>query len=103
MQWPDLGGLVLLTPDLGRVAGTLDIGLKIGGTLASPRVEGRAAWTDGQVGVPAWGLVVEGIEANATTADGSTLQYQATGHAGTACSTSKARRSSIPTSAGPRV
>jgi translocation and assembly module TamB len=82
VRWPDLGWFVLLAPDLGRVAGTLNVNLAVGGTLANPQVQGTAAWNDGQVGVPAWGLVVEGIEADAQTVDGNTLRFTATGKAG---------------------
>jgi translocation and assembly module TamB len=82
VQWPDLAFLALLSPELSQVGGTLDVGLTIAGTIANPEVDGRAAWQGGRVAVPAWGLVVEGIEATATSDDGRSLTFDATGHAG---------------------
>jgi translocation and assembly module TamB len=77
-----LAFLALLSPELSQVGGTLDVGLTIAGTIANPEVDGRAAWQGGRVAVPAWGLVVEGIEATATSDDGRSLTFDATGHAG---------------------
>jgi len=82
VQWPDLGFLALLSPELGQVAGTLDGTLRIGGTVAVPTVDGRAAWSQGRVAAPGWGLVVEGIEATATSTDGRALAFDATGKTG---------------------
>ena len=82
LQWPDLAFLTLLSPDLGQVAGALSLDLDIGGTVAEPTVDGRGAWTGGRVAVPAWGLVVDRIEATATSRDGRELAFDATGHAG---------------------
>jgi len=82
VQWPDLGFLALLSPDLGQVAGSLDGSVTIGGTVDTPTVDGRAAWSGGRVTVPAWGLVVEGIEAAATSGDGRALEFDATGKVG---------------------
>jgi translocation and assembly module TamB len=82
VQWPDLGFLALLSPELGQVAGSLDAGLTIRGTVAEPAVDGRAAWSNGRVAVPEWGLVVEGIEATATSTEGRALALDATGKVG---------------------
>ena len=78
----DLGFLSLLSPDLGQVAGSLDGTLGIGGTIDAPTVDGRAVWSQGSVAVPEWGLVVNGIQATATSADGRALAFDATGKAG---------------------
>jgi translocation and assembly module TamB len=83
VQWPDLGFLALLSPELGQVAGSLDGRLAIGGTVDAPTVDGRAAWSQGRVSVPEWGLVVDGIEASATSTDGRALEFDARGMAGT--------------------
>ncbi len=82
LQWPDLAFLTLLSPDLGQVAGALSLDLDIGGTIAEPTLDGRGAWTGGRVAVPAWGLVVDRIEATATSRDGHALAFDATGRAG---------------------
>lgn len=82
VHWPDLAFLALLSPALGDVAGTVDVDLTIGGTVEEPSVDGRAAWNDGRISVPAWGLVIEQVSANATSPDGRALAFQATGKAG---------------------
>jgi translocation and assembly module TamB len=82
IHWPDLGFLTLLSPDLGLVEGSLDGTLGIGGTIDAPTVDGRAVWSQGSVAVPEWGLVVNGIQATATSADGRALAFDATGKAG---------------------
>jgi translocation and assembly module TamB len=82
VQWPDLRSLTLLSPDLEEVAGTLAIDLGVAGTVAEPRVNGQAAVHDGRLGVPRWGLVVTDVDATATSGDGSSLQWNATGRAG---------------------
>jgi translocation and assembly module TamB len=82
VQWPDLGFLALLSPELGQVAGSLDGTLTIGGTVDAPTVDGRAALSEGRVSVPEWGLVVDGIEATATSTDGRALAFDASGKAG---------------------
>jgi translocation and assembly module TamB len=82
VQWPDLRPLTLLSPDLEEVAGMLAIDLGVAGTAAEPRVSGRAVVSDGRLRVPRWGLVVTEVEAAATSGDGSSLQWNATGRAG---------------------
>ena len=82
LEWPDLGFLTLLSPELGQVGGSLTLDLDIGGTVAMPTVDGRGGWTGGRVAVPEWGLVVEQIEATATSRDGRALAFDATGKAG---------------------
>jgi translocation and assembly module TamB len=78
-EWPDLGFLALLSPNLERVAGQVAVDVTLGGTVAEPTVDGRGTLLDGSVGLPRWGLVVDGIEATATSADGRTLDFAATG------------------------
>ena len=82
LQWPDLAFLTLLSPDLGQVAGAMSLDLDIGGTVAEPTLDGRGAWTGGRVAVPAWGLIVDRIEATARSRDGRALAFDATGRAG---------------------
>jgi translocation and assembly module TamB len=82
LQWPDLAFLTLLSPDLGQVAGAMSLDLDIGGTVAEPTLDGRGAWTGGRIAVPAWGLVVDRIEATARSRDGRALAFDATGRAG---------------------
>jgi translocation and assembly module TamB len=82
IAWPDVGFLALLSPELGQVAGAITVDLDVGGTVAEPTVDGRAAFSDGRVAVPRWGLVVEGIEATAASSQGRSLAIEATGRAG---------------------
>jgi translocation and assembly module TamB len=82
VEWPDVGVLALLSPELEQVAGAIAIDLDVGGTVSEPTLDGRAAFSDGRVDVPRWGLVVEGIEATATSSEGRSLAINATGRAG---------------------
>ncbi len=81
-EWPDVGFLALLSPDLEQIAGAVAVDLDIGGTVAEPTLDGRAAFSNGRVAVPRWGLVVEGIEATASSSQGRSLALDATGRAG---------------------
>jgi len=82
IQWPDVGFLVLLSPELEQVAGAVAVDLDFGGTVSEPTVDGRAIFSNGRLDIPRWGLVVEGIEATATSGDGRSLAIDATGRAG---------------------
>jgi translocation and assembly module TamB len=82
VRWPDLAFLALLSPDLGAVGGSLAVDLGVGGTVKEPTVEGSGAWNQGRLSVPGWGLIVEQIEATATSRDGRALQFDATGKVG---------------------
>ena len=82
VEWPDVGFLALLSPELEQVSGAVAVDLDVGGTVAEPTVDGRAAFSNGRVAVPRWGLVVEGIEATATSSQGRSLAIDATGRAG---------------------
>ncbi len=82
IEWPDVAFLALLSPELEQVAGAVAVDLDVGGTVAEPTVDGRAALSQGRVAVPRWGLVVEGIEATATSSRGRSLAIDATGRAG---------------------
>ncbi len=79
IEWPDLSFLALLSPNLERVAGRLGVDLELGGTVSEPTVDGRATLLEGSVGLPSYGLVVDGIEATATSADGRMVDFAATG------------------------
>lgn len=82
LAWPDLAFLALLSPELGTVAGALSLDLGVGGTVDAPTVDGRGGWSGGRVAVPEWGLVVDQIQATATSRDGRALVFDATGKAG---------------------
>lgn len=82
IQWPDLGFLTLLSPDLEQVSGALDVDLDVAGSIDEPTLDGRAALSNGRISIPIWGLVVEAIEATAVSSDGSALVIDATGRAG---------------------
>ena len=81
-SWTDLAIVSLLSPDLGEVAGTVSLGLQVAGTVDSPELEGRIDWAEGRLEVPAWGLLIEGITAQATSADGRQLELLASGTIG---------------------
>ncbi|HSC17237.1 MAG TPA: translocation/assembly module TamB domain-containing protein, partial [Gammaproteobacteria bacterium] len=82
VEWPDVGVLALLSPELEQVAGAIAIDLDVGGTVSEPTLDGRAVFSDGRIDVPRWGLVVDGIEATATSSEGRSLAINATGRAG---------------------
>lgn len=82
VEWSDLAVLTLLSPQLSEVGGALAADLIAGGTVAEPTVDGRATVANGRVVVPQWGLVVERIEATASSSDGRALDIAATGYAG---------------------
>ena len=82
VEWPDLGFLALLSPELEQVSGALSVDLDVAGTVNEPTVDGRAALSNGRISVPRWGLVVDMIEATAESNDGRVLQVDGTGHAG---------------------
>jgi translocation and assembly module TamB len=81
-EWPDVGFLSLLSPELEQIEGAVAVDLDVGGTVAEPTLDGRAAFSNGRVAVPRWGLVVDGIEATATSRQGRELTIDATGRAG---------------------
>jgi translocation and assembly module TamB len=82
IEWPDLSFLTLLTSEVEQIAGTLAVDLAIAGTVNQPTVDGSAAWSNGRMTVPRWGLVLEAIEATAQSRDGRTLQIDGSGRAG---------------------
>src|SRR6185503_1284313 len=82
VEWPDVGFLTLLSPELERVAGAIAVNLDVGGTAAEPTLDGRAMFSNGRIEVPRWGLAIEDIEATATSSEGRSLAIDATGHAG---------------------
>jgi translocation and assembly module TamB len=82
VSWSDLQFLTLLSPQLGDVGGTVTMDVAIGGTVDAPEIEGRAAWSDGRLAVPDWGLEVAGIAASATSRDGRALQFEGIGRVG---------------------
>jgi translocation and assembly module TamB len=81
-EWPDVGFLALLSPELEQIEGAVAVDLDVGGTVAEPTLDGRAAFSNGRVAIPRWGLIVEGLEATATSSQGRALAIEATGRAG---------------------
>ncbi len=82
VEWPDVGFLTLLSPELERVAGAIAVNLDVAGTVAEPTLDGRAVFSNGRVDVPRWGLAVEDIQATATSSQGRSLTIDGTGRAG---------------------
>lgn len=82
VAWPDLSFLTLLSPELEQVGGSVEIDLAVAGTVAEPTVDGRAFWRDGSLSVPEWGFGVANIQGTATSSDGRSLDFDATGTAG---------------------
>jgi len=82
VEWPDVGFLALLSPELEQVAGAVAVDLGIGGTVSEPTLDGRAQFSNGRIAIPRWGLIVEGIEATAASEGGRSLDIAATGRAG---------------------
>jgi translocation and assembly module TamB len=80
--WGDVSLLSLLSPDVGEVRGTANVDLNFSGPLRAPEVRGGARWSAGQLAVPRWGLLIEGIEAEASSSGGEQLVIRATGQVG---------------------
>jgi translocation and assembly module TamB len=82
VEWPDLAFIALLSPEIAQVAGTVAIDLAVAGTVAEPTLDGRAEWAGGRIVAPRWGLVIDDIDAAATSNDGRALDFNATARAG---------------------
>ncbi|HET7608017.1 MAG TPA: translocation/assembly module TamB domain-containing protein, partial [Gammaproteobacteria bacterium] len=82
VEWPDVGFLTLLSPELERVGGSIAVNLDVAGTVNEPTLDGRAVFSNGRIDVPRWGLAIEGIEATATSSEGRALAIEGTGRAG---------------------
>ena len=80
--WPDVGFLTLLAPELAQLGGRAAAELAVSGTVNEPELDGRATWQGGRVTVPAWGLVIDGIDATASSRGGRALEFDAKGHVG---------------------
>jgi translocation and assembly module TamB len=80
--WSDLGILSLLSPDVGEVSGAASIDLEIGGNLHAPDIRGQARWSGGRIEVPRWGFVLEDVQADLSSADGTVLVLDASARAG---------------------
>ena len=82
VAWPDVGFLTLLAPELGQLGGSVAAELAVSGTVDEPEVDGGAMWQGGRAAVPAWGLVIDGIEATASSRGGHAIEFDAKGHVG---------------------
>jgi len=80
--WNDLEFLSLLSPDVGSVSGIVNLDVSAIGALRAPEVEGRAQLRDGALEVPAWGLSMIDVVADATTTDLRTVEFSGSGLAG---------------------
>jgi translocation and assembly module TamB len=80
MAWPDLAALSLLSPDIGEVGGALAMSIDVAGSVADPILGGRAAIADGRVAIPEWGILIDRIEGEAMSPDGTSLEYRGTGY-----------------------
>ena len=60
----ELGVLEMLTPELQRATGRLDVDVSVGGTWERPRVDGRFAISNGEAGIPDLGIRLTGIAAD---------------------------------------
>ncbi len=82
LLWPDLSFLSVMMPEIGQVGGVLTADLGVAGTVNEPQLQGSARWSDGQIAVPEWGLLVERIQADAQSGDGTELEFRASGWVG---------------------
>ena len=80
--WNDLEFLSLLSPDVGSVSGIVNLDFSAIGALRAPEVDGRAQLRDGALEVPAWGLSMTDVVADATTTDLRTVEFSGSGLAG---------------------
>ncbi|MGD2168541.1 MAG: translocation/assembly module TamB domain-containing protein, partial [Gammaproteobacteria bacterium] len=79
VEWRDVAALSLLSPDIDGVQGRLDANLNVGGTLAMPELGGSLIWSQGALEVPAWGLLVDQVQASIAAPEGREAVFSATG------------------------
>ncbi len=80
--WSDVGLLSALSPEIGEVTGSVNVEFALAGDVRSPDVRGQARWTGGQIEVPRWGFLLEDVDVEVASPDGSQLLIEATGRAG---------------------
>ena len=81
-SWNGLELFSVLSPHIGDVTGEVGVDAAIAGTLRAPEVTARGQLRGGGFTVPAWGLEMREIEANATSTDLRTVSFAARGSAG---------------------
>ena len=81
-SWNDLELLSALSPHIGAVTGELDVDLTVAGTLTVPEVAARGQLRGGALSVPAWGLDVRDVEANAASTGLRSVAFTAQGSVG---------------------
>lgn len=77
--WPDVAVMSVLSPDVGAVTGSLTASLGLAGTADAPQLDGRASWSGGSIEIPVWDVVIDGIEAEAVSPDGATIEFRGSG------------------------
>ena len=80
--WSDVGLLSALSPEIGEVTGSVNVEFGITGDMRSPDVRGQARWSGGRIEVPRWGFLLEDVEVDVASPDGSQLLIEASGRAG---------------------
>ena len=80
--WSDVGLLSALSPEIGEVTGAVNVEFALAGDVRAPDVRGDARWSGGQIEVPRWGFLLEDVEVDVASPDGSELLIEATGRAG---------------------
>lgn len=80
--WSDVGLLSALSPEIGEVAGAVNVELALAGDVRSPDVRGQARWSGGRIEVPRWGFLLEDLEVDVASPDGTELIIEASGRAG---------------------
>lgn len=79
LEWRDASALSLLSPDIDDVQGRIAANLGVGGTLAAPAFSGSANWSQGVLEVPAWGLLIDEIQASIEASEGREAVFSASG------------------------
>lgn len=73
----DLSPIDAVINEVDRLQGNLNLDLVATGTLARPRIKGKAKLIDGSLSIPAANLIVSQLNIDATSKDHASISYQA--------------------------
>ena len=81
-NWPDIGALALLSPELGDVQGALQGQFKLGGQIGKPRLQGQLSLADGQVHLQTPGITLRELQAELSAGADERIRMQASARSG---------------------
>lgn len=81
-DWPDIGALALLSPELGEVQGALRGQFQLSGQAGKPRLQGQLALAGGQVQLQTPGITLRELQAELTAGADERIRMQASAVSG---------------------